>query len=338
MILVTGGTGLLGAHLLFDLLQKEEKIKAIKRSSSSLKQVRQTFHYYSSQAEELLSNIEWIDADLLDYYSLEEALQGIKHVYHCAALVSFHKEDSDAMMNINAEGTKNLVNACLFHRIDKLLYVSSIAALGRAETKKITTEKTPWKDSDKNSAYSLSKHKAELEVWRAMAEGLQAVIINPSVILGPSDWSKGSSELFTLVNKGLKFYTHGINGYVYVRDVTKAMIILMNSPIQDERFIVNGEDLSYLELFNMIAKSLGKKTPGIEIKQWMVEVAWRAYKVKGWFSGKRPAVTKATARSSMQAYTYSSDKLISAINFNYTALQRGIQLTADCFLNDHKNK
>lgn len=331
MILVTGGTGLLGAHLLFDLLQKEEKVKAIKRSNSSLNTIRNIFSFYTSEVNALLQKIEWIDAELGDYYSLENALKGVKRVYHCAATVSFHKKDKDIMMKTNVLGTRNLVNACLYQNIEKFIYVSSIAALGRALENEITTEKTPWKDSDKTSAYSISKHDGELEVWRAMAEGLSAVIINPSVIIGPGDWSKGSPQLYSLVNKGLKYYTTGINGYVYVRDVSRAMITLMESEIADERFIVNGEDLSYLELFNMIAKALKKPYPTVKVKLWMMEVAWRTSKVKSWLTSTPPLITKSTARSSMQEYTYSSKKLIDALDFKYTALQRGIQYTADCF-------
>jgi len=337
MILVTGGTGLLGSHLLFDLLQTESKIRAIKRSSSSLENLQRIFSYYCAQPEDYLQKIEWIDADLLDYYALENALEGVSLVYHCAAMVSFHKKDKAAMMQHNIKGTENLVNACLHQGIQKFVHVSSIAALGRAESTETTTETTPWKDSKKNSPYSLSKYGGELEVWRAMAEGLQAVIINPSVILGPGNWNQGSPELFSLMDKGLKYYSHGINGYVYVRDVSKVMIQLMQSSISNERFIVNAEDLSYLELFNIIARSLNKKPPTVEIKPWMAEIAWRLYKIKSWFTGHPPAVTKSTARSSLQKYTYSSQKLTDALNFEFTTLQRGIQYTADCFIKD-KNK
>lgn len=331
MILVTGGTGLLGAHLLFDLLQKEDKVKAIKRSNSSLESLKKTFSFYTTDVDLLLQKIEWINAELSDYYSLEEALKGVTKVYHCAATVSFHKKDKALMMETNVIGTQNLTNACLHRKIEKFLYVSSIAALGRAADDETTTEKTPWKDGDKTSAYSISKYGGELEVWRAMAEGLPAVIINPSVILGPGDWKKGSPQFFSLVNKGLKYYTTGTNGYVYVRDVSRIMIELMESEIVEERFIVNGEDLNYLELFNMIAKALKKPHPTVKAKPWMIEMAWRAAKAKSWFTGKAPVMTKATARSSMQKYTYSSAKLVDAIGFKYTALQRGIQLTADCF-------
>ncbi len=338
MILVTGGTGLLGAHLLYDILQSETKVRASKRANSSLEFVQHIFSYYSPHHQELFKKIEWVDMDLDDEFSIENALENIDYVYHCAAVVSFHKKDAALMKKSNIKGSKNLVNACLQKHIKKLIHVSSIAALGRAESKETTTEETPWKDSDKNSAYSLSKKGGELEIWRAMAEGLNAVIINPSVIIGPGNWSQGSPELFSLVDKGLKYYTHGINGYVYVRDVSRAMIALMNSNINSERYIINAENLSYMKLFNSIAESLKKPYPTVEIKPWMAEIAWRAYKIKSWFTRKAPAVTKSTARTSLQSFTYSSRKLENDLDFEYTTMESAIQTTAVQFLNDKKIK
>lgn len=336
MILVTGGTGLVGAHLLFDLLQKEDKVCAIKRSHSSLKQLEQIFSFYTSSPQNFLSKIEWIEAELLDYFSLEEALKGISKVFHCAAMVSFKKKDKQKMLTANIEGTKNLVNACLHHNIEKLVHVSSIAALGRAEKGESANEKTPWKDGDKDSPYSISKYQSEMEVWRGIAEGLNAVIVNPSVILGPGDWSKGSPSFFRMMAKGIKFYSHGMNGYVYVRDVSRAMIILMDSEISGERFVLNGEDLTYLEFFNMMAKSLNVPFPSIEAKAWMMNLAWRGAYIKGLFTGKTPELTKSTARSFMSSYSYSSEKIEKSIGFEFTAMQKAIQLIGDCYLKDTK--
>ncbi|NPD46408.1 NAD-dependent epimerase/dehydratase family protein [Lentimicrobium sp. S6] len=334
MILVTGGTGLVGAHLLFDLLQKEDKVCAIKRSHSSLNQIEKIFSFYSSDPISLLAKIEWREAELLDYFSLEESLKGITQVYHCAAMVSFKKKDKQKMMTANIEGTKNLVNACLYHKIQKLVHVSSIAALGRAEAGESASEKTPWKDSDKDSPYSISKYQSEMEVWRGIAEGLNAVIVNPSVILGPGDWSKGSPSFFNMMAKGMKYYSHGMNGYVYVRDVTRAMIELMESDINGERFVLNGEDLTYLEFFNMMAKSLNKPFPSIEAKAWMMNLAWRGAYIKGLITRKTPELTKSTARSFMSSYSYSSEKIEKSISFEFTALQKAIMLIGDCHLKD----
>ncbi len=336
MILITGGTGLVGAHLLFDLLKKGEQVRAIKRSHSSLKQLEKIFSFYSASPQNLLSKIEWIEAELLDYFSLEEALKGVSKVYHCAAMVSFKKQDKQKMLTANIEGTKNLVNACLHHNIEKLVHVSSIAALGRAEQGESTNEKTPWKDGDKDSPYSISKYQSEMEVWRGIAEGLNAVIVNPSVILGPGDWSKGSPSFFKMMAKGMKYYSHGMNGYVYVRDVTRAMIELMESDICNERFVLNGEDLTYLEFFNMMAKTLNKPFPSAEAKPWMMNLAWRGAYLKGILTGKTPELTKSTARSFMSSYSYSSRKIVDTLDFEFTALQKAIMLIGDCYLNDCK--
>ena len=190
MIVVTGGTGLVGAHLLYDLCKKHEHVRALKRQNSDLKQVKKTFFYYSHDAENLFQKIEWVNADVTDYFSLEDAFKDAKQVYHVAAMVSFHEKDNRKMMEINVKGTANVVNAALHHKIEKLCYVSSIAALGRPDANELATEETPWKDSDKSTAYSISKYKAELEVWRGIEEGLNAVIVNPSVILGPAKFSQ----------------------------------------------------------------------------------------------------------------------------------------------------
>lgn len=332
MNLVTGGTGMLGAHLLFDLLNKGEKVRAIKRTSSDLKIVRKIFSFYTSQSDQLFEKIEWVDADLLDVFSLEDALEGIRQVYHCAAMVSFNKKDQQRMLENNVTGTANLVNACLKERIYKLVHVSSIAALGRAEKGETTTEKTPWKDSDKDSPYSISKYQSELEVWRGIAEGLNAVIINPSVIIGPGDWSKGSPSFFPFIAKGMKFYSQATNGYVSVRDVSKVMMVLMGIDISGERFIVNAEDLTYLELFNMIAKSTHSNYPSIEAKSWMLNLGWRLAKIPSLFTRKTPQFTRSTAHSFMHSYSYSSQKLEDAIGFEFTAMQKVIGETGALYL------
>jgi len=213
--------------------------------------------------------------------------------------------------------------------------VSSIAALGNAKEGKEADEETPWKDSDKTSAYSISKYKAELEVWRGMEEGLQAVIVNPSVIIGPAKWGSGSAALFSLVWKGLRYYTAGINGFVYVRDVSSAMIQLMESEISGERFVLNAENVSYQYLLKSIAKHLNKKEARIAVTKGMSELSWRLFKVLAFFRGKQPSITKDTARSSMKKSRYSAQKIKKAISFQFHNTDEMIALTAKEFLKDH---
>ncbi len=335
MIVVTGGTGLVGAHLLFDLVQKHDYIRAIKRENSDLEQVKKTFAYYSPNYEEEFKKIVWLNADVTDYFSLEQAFEGAEEVYHLAAVVSFKPSDKDKMKAVNVKGTAHVVNAALHCGVKKLCYVSSIAALGNAEEGKEADEETPWKDSDKTSAYSISKYKAELEVWRGMEEGLQGIIVNPSVIIGPTKWESGSAALFSLMWKGLRYYTSGINGFVYVRDVSSAMIQLMECDIRNERFILNAENISYQSLFKSMAKYLNKKEPSIAVTKVMSELSWRLFKVLALFRGKQSSITKDTARSSMKKSRYSNQKIKKAIHFQFHNTDEMIALTAKEFLKDH---
>ena len=332
MIVVTGGTGFVGAHLLYDLCQNHSLIRAIKRKNSDLEQVKKTFAYYSSDAEKLFHKIEWFDGDVVDYFSLEAAFQGASQVYHSAAIVSFHEKDRPKMLEVNVQGTANVVNAALKQKVKKLCFVSSIAALGKAEANQLVTEETPWKDSNKSSAYSISKYRAELEVWRGIEEGLPAVIVNPSVILGPWKWDSGSAALFSLVWKGLKFYTPGVNGFVYVRDVSRAMIDLMESPVSSQRFTLNAENAYYKNLFSLMAHYLGKPKPSIAVKPWMSELSWRLLKIHAFLMRKDPQITKATARSSMQIHRHSNQKIKETLDFQFTSLEEMIRLTSNQFL------
>ena len=328
MILVTGGTGLVGSHLLFDLLSKGKKVRALKRKSSNTELVRTTFSYYSENTNELFDKIEWFDGDMLDPFSLEDALDGIEDVYHCAALVSFKKEDRNNMQDINVEGTRNLVNECLDAKIRKFCMVSSIAALGSPEEgEKTVTEKTPWSPEEKRSGYATSKFKSELEVWRGIEEGLNAVIVNPAIIFGPGQWDKGSSLFFSTIAKGLKYYTKGITGYVDVRDVSRSMIFLMESDIVNERFILNGENCSYEFIFKTIANYLGIAGPQKYAGSKLTELGWRLALLTKIFLFKTVGFTKETARASHKIKYYSNRKIKEALNFEFIPIEKSIEDT-----------
>ena len=328
MIFVTGGTGLVGSHLLFDLLSKGKNIRALKRKSSNVDMVRTIFAYYSEKADELFDAIEWFDGDMLDPFSLESALKGIEDVYHCAALVSFKKDDHKNMQNINIEGTRNLVNACLDADIRKFCMVSSIAALGSPEEGEDTAnENTAWSPEEKRSGYSVSKFNSELEVWRGIEEGLKAVIVNPSIILGPGHWDKGSSLLFSTVAKGLKYYTKGITGYVDVRDVSRSMHELMDSTIENERYILNGDDCSYEFIFKAIAKQLGIPGPQKYANRKLTEIGWRMAYFQKIFLFKQPNLTKETARAAHNVKYYSNQKIKNALGFEFIPIEKSIKDT-----------
>ncbi|NVO03111.1 MAG: NAD-dependent epimerase/dehydratase family protein [Bacteroidetes bacterium] len=331
MILVTGATGFIGSHLLIDLLKSGKKVRAIRRNGKS-DLTTKIFSFYN--CSKLLSEVEWFEGDVLDFFSLIDALDGISEVYHCAAIVSFHKTEALNMEKVNIQGTANIVNAALEKKINKLCYVSSIAALGRSETDLPTDEETFWKSSKRNSAYSISKYGAEREVWRGTIEGLDAVIVNPSVVIGPGNWKKGSSQLFSLMDKGLKFYTMGMNGYVDVRDVSKAMILLMESEIKNERFILSSENLFCKDFFDQVADGLGKKRPSKKAGKFLSQIAWRYLKFIEIFTGKKASITKETARTANNISKFSSEKIIKAIDFKFIPMYQSIKDTCEIYLRE----
>ncbi|MBK9291583.1 MAG: NAD-dependent epimerase/dehydratase family protein [Bacteroidetes bacterium] len=335
MIFVTGGTGMLGAQLLVQLTAQGFHVKALKRANSDMHLVRKMFGWYSPDPENHFQKVKWVEGDLLDNFFLEEQLVGVTTVYHCAAMVSFDPADRQQMKLVNAEGTARLVNAMLRIPGIRLCHVSSIAAIGSNDNGSEADENSLWKYDSQTSAYSLSKYEAEREVWRGIAEGLNAVIVNPSVILGPGNWQKGSSALFSLAYKGMPFYTNGTTGYVDVRDVAAVMILLTNSPVEGERYIVSAGNLSYREFFTQAALALGSKPPRIAITPWMGEVAWRLYALKGLISGKRTAVTRETARNAQKKKSYTSAKLIAQTGYKFIPPEESIRHYAALFLSDH---
>ncbi|MDD4602760.1 MAG: NAD-dependent epimerase/dehydratase family protein [Bacteroidales bacterium] len=336
MILVTGGTGLLGSHLLFELTKAGKMVRAIKRKSSDTAMVNKVFSYYHSSPADLFSKIEWVDADLLDFGSMEEALKGITEIYHCGAVVSFYPKDHKKMLKVNIEGTANLVNMAIENHVEKFCYVSSVATLGRAENNDVSTEETYWIPSKKNSVYAISKYGAEREIWRGMEEGLNAVIINPSVILGPGFWNDNSG-LFRLVWKGLNYYTMGVNGYVDVRDIARAAVLLMDRNIFGQRFICSSDNVSYKDLFGMMAKYLNKPAPKMNVPMLLTSLAWRVESVRSFLTGSKPEVTKEMAITTTMTYTYSHEKLCKTLDFKFKTVDESIREICGFFIKDHSS-
>ena len=338
MIFVTGGTGLVGSHVLFNLVQSGQKVCALKRPTSNLKLVEKIFAYYSDQTEELFQQIDWVEGDILDYHSMEQVLTGATDVYHCAAMVSFHPNDYDSLLNNNVKGTANLIDAALFNKVERFCHVSSIAALGKTQDGKDIDEETYWIPSKQKSAYSLSKFFSEMEVWRGIEEGLDAVIVNPSIILGPGNWDIGSPKLFQSIWKGLHYYTKGETGFVDVRDVASAMTRLMDPEVfsqhQNQRFILNAGNMSYRDFFNKIADALQRPRPKTFASDIILQIAWRAARLASFFSGKRPVITRDTVSGTNKINHYNGSKIQNNIGFQYRSLDATVVDIAQLFLND----
>ncbi len=327
-VFVTGGTGLVGAHLLYRLASAGTPVRALKRPSSNLSEVKKVFEYYGDPEGNLFESISWVDGDLLDIFSIEDAMGQAQKVYHAAALVSFDPADRDRLFEHNVDGTANLVNVCLDKQIEKLCYVSSTAAIGKAKKGMVTTEETKWRVTRDTSNYALSKHYAEREVWRGEEEGLKVVIVNPSVVVGPGSLDRSTGTLFRTVMKGLDYYPPGSNAFVDARDVAGAMTLLMDSDIDGRRFLVIGENMSFYKYFKLVAEALGKKPPHIALKPWMTGIGWRAAWIYSKLTGTRAVITRESVRSGMADIEYSNKRLREALDFDFTPVADAVANTA----------
>lgn len=311
-ILVTGGTGLLGAHLIMQLHQQGIRPRAI---------------YRSHIPEVVKDKAEWVVGDILDVVGLEEALQGIKQVYHVAGYVSFSPKDRETMHKINIEGTANVVNLCLDAGVEKLVHVSSVAALGRIRPGQEINETMNWSEETSNSEYGKTKYLGELEVWRGISEGLNAVIVNPVIIIGEhGNWEKGSMNIFRNIKKGFKWYSAGSTGFVDADDVSKAMILLMQSGINAERFILSAQNATFRDFFFMVADAFGVNRPSKEVTPLIAGIVWRLEKIKSFFTGKEPLITKETANTSLAKVSFDNSKLPKALPaFHYQPLAQSVK-------------
>lgn len=322
MDFVTGASGLVGSHLVLKLIENGQKVKALIRSEESKCKIEQLARFYNLPQNLLYDNIEWVSGDILNPKTLDTHLDSVNRIYHCAALVSFNKGQRDKLTHTNVIGTREIVNICLRHKIDKLVYISSVAAI-KSDENQICTEVNGW-PTDISSDYSKSKTDAEHEVWRGIAEGLNAVIINPSIIIGPSDWKSGSMQLFKSVYRGMKYYTKGQTGFVDVKDVIKACIVLMESKISGERFIINGENMRYKELFEEIALALDVPPPKRYAPPRLTEIAWRIEAVLAFLLCRAPKLTKQTSRIAHKKIAYSSEKIAATCAINIGSVRGAI--------------
>jgi nucleoside-diphosphate-sugar epimerase len=323
MILVTGGTGLVGAHLLLHLIesrvQGSQKIRATYRNPKNIEKTKSVFELRNQQA--LFEQIDWIQADIIDIPSLERAFEAIEYVYHCAAIISFDPRDEAIIRKTNIEGTANIVNFCIHKGIKKLCYISSTAALGDlAPNQTVITEETEWNPEKPHCDYAISKYGAEMEVWRGQQEGLEVIILNPGVILGLGFPKKGSGQLISKVANGLRFYTLGSTGFVAVEDVARIAVYLMQSEIHNERFTLIAENMDYKTLLDLLADGLNVNRPKHHVSPFLMEVAWRVDWVITLLLNKKRTLTQTTAKASYSSTEFSNEKIKTAIPFQLTPI------------------
>ena len=334
MVLVTGGTGLVGAHVLFELVNSGNTVRALQRENSSKQVVKDLFNFYSPKGTELYNSISWVTGDVEDVFSLEKIVSGCDAVFHCAAVVSFSSSDLNSMLKTNVEGTKHLVDICLSENVKEFYYVSSVAAMGRNAKTQSVNETAEWENSKENSGYAISKYQAEMEVWRGGEEGLNVAMVNPTIVIGPGQTQKSSGTIMKSISSGQKYYTAGENGYVDARDVAFILKLLYDQKIFGERYVLCGENLSYKEAGDLMAKHLQVKPPTILAKPWLTSLAWRSLAIVGFFTRKRQLLTKETAQSSHRKTTYENDKARNELGVTFRTAEQAIK-NAVAFFKKH---
>jgi dihydroflavonol-4-reductase len=318
MVFLTGGNGLLGSYIARVLLSHNYAIRGLRRKNSDM-----------SLVADIYDKIEWVEGDIIDVQFLDKSLQGTDTVIHAAARIAFSKKYEEEMFKTNVEGTANLVNAALKNKVKQFCHVSSIAALSRKKNQHAIDEEAIWEDSSNNTRYAETKYLSELEVWRGIEEGLNAFIINPSIIIGPGDWNNGSSKIFKYVYDENLFYPKGEMNYIDVRDVAEIVFRLLIKEIKGERFILNADKITYKDVFNLMAGRFNKRTPGIEASTIMTEIAWRIDAITSFFKGIDPVITKETVKISSQSYSYNNEKIKACLNYKFKDVNDSINWICD---------
>jgi dihydroflavonol-4-reductase len=332
MNLVTGATGLVGSHMVAELVRHGEKVRALYRSEQKKSNVQKILSLYFPGMEQRLETIGWVEGDVLDTWSLAAAMEGVSKVYHAAGIVSFGQVDKRTMMETNMQGTANVVNACLENPGTALCHVSSIAALGKTCGGNPIDESCTLKPDKKTPAYAFSKFKGELEVWRGINEGLRAVIVNPSIILGPALRNSSLRAVIDRINKRLSFYPSGTEGYIDIRDVTGIMYRLMNSDISGERFILNADNRSFQDLLTMIAKELGKKPPVYSITPWIGTVATAADLIRALVTGTPRQITLQALSIASAEIRYSNEKIVKQLSIGFIPVEESVKKMIEVYM------
>ncbi|WP_103069374.1 NAD-dependent epimerase/dehydratase family protein [Aquimarina sediminis] len=338
MILVTGATGLVGTHLLVKLIQEKHQICALYRTEAKKEHAKKVFcSYFPKEQQQLFDSIRWIHTDINDIPALTEAFEGITQVYHCAAMISFDPSHYKELRKSNIEGTANIVNLCLIKNVKKLCYVSSIATLSESLLNDHIDESAEWNPEVPNSVYAITKYGAEMEVWRGVQEGLNAVIVNPGIIIGSGFFDTGSGYLFKKIHSGMKYYTCGTSGYVAIQDVINIMHLLMQGKYTNQRYILVGENLSYKSAFTMIAQALGKPAPKKRISPFLMKVVYHLQRISHFFFRTKRSIFKSSLRSAFSIKYYKNDKIKKELIYSFVPIEKSIKETATLFLKEKEH-
>ena len=326
-IFLTGATGLLGSHLLIELIKQKKNVLVLVRNKVKANAVLQTvLKWYGLEANELKDFVKFIEGEISDIDLINECLQDIDVVYHCAGLISLFNEDKWKMLKVNGEGTANIVNACITQKVKQLLYVSSVSTINKTADGEID-EALFTKDDANLSAYAISKRAGENEVWRGIEEGLNAVIVNPSVIIGPSEKETGTMALFYRIKNGMKYITTGLTGYVDVRDVANICVQLIEKKISGDRFIVSAENLTVANFAEKIAQKLNINVEFKLAPSWLLKLIVFINACRNFVTGKKYLPNKVAIKMVGNKSYYRNDKIVKVLNYNFLSIDSAIENT-----------
>jgi dihydroflavonol-4-reductase len=335
MHLVTGATGIIGTHVLLHLMLKGENVIAAKQKSSSDVNLKKVFRYYTGN-DTLYEKIIWREIDVRDIFSIEEALEGVTNVFHCAGLVSFNKKDRKRLFDLNEKGTRNVVDACLVKKIEALCHVSTIGTINNLDYRLPLDETVFWKKSGRESDYALSKYNAEREVWRGMEEGLNAVIVNPGVVLAPGFWDQSSSRIFKNCYKGSLFYTTGTTGYVAATDVAQIMVELVEKKQFGNRYILIEGNYTFREIFNVIHRNFNKPVPRLRASGTLLRLGKFIESVLTKFTGKEPLLSPALINAALNEQLFSNELIKKALNYKFQPIVPLLGDICKHYVSEHK--
>jgi len=324
MILVTGATGIVGSHIVIELLKAGEKVRVLHRKSANFIALAQLLKFH-----QMPDSVHYVEGDISDPVSLSEALAGCVQVYHCAAMVSFHPSDARQLHETNVIGTDNVVNACLKENV-KLVYISSTATIGDVPINGERTEESPWVSDKGKSDYTLSKRYAELEVFRGMQEGLDVTIVNPGVILGPGNWGTSSTTIFLSGLKGLTFYPSGSNGFVDARDVAELAISLSKKENVQGKHLLIGENLTFKDFFTRFHELFGSKKPSVAIPKAPVMSIVNALSILEKLRLSPLKMTSENLKSAYRKMVYSNQKMVD-IGYSFRTVNEALLYTNEVY-------